>query len=291
MLVELIAIILPVIAVVALGYAWQRGGKPFEAQFVTRLVTMIGTPCLIFATLTSLEVPLAAYGQILVAGLTIMVCLAILGFASLRILGLSYRAFLPTLIFPNAGNLGLPLSFFAFGEEGLALAITFFSLVSILQFTAGQAIAVGAMSPARLLQTPIIYVLALAAIMIVTDAPVPRWLDNTVSLLAGVTIPLLLLSLGSSLARVQPQQLKVSLTVGICRLIIGFAVSVAVTQALGLDRVASGVLIIQTSAPAAVFNYLFAQLYGNRPEEVGGVVLVSTLLYFLLLPALLLLVL
>ena len=39
--------------------------------------------------------------------------------------------------------------------------------------------------------------------------------------------------------------------------------------------------------PAAVFNYLFAQLHGNRPEEVAGVVMLSTILSFLSLPLLL----
>ena len=291
MLEELGAIILPVVAVVILGYVWQRSGQRFEADFVTRLVTLIGTPCLIFATLTRLEVSLTSYGQILMAGGLILVGLAGLGLAALRLLRLSYRAFLPAIIFPNAGNLGLPISLFAFGEEGLGLAITFFALIAMLQFTVGQAIAAGSVSPARLLRTPIIYVLALAAIMVGTGTPTPTWLDNAVSLLAGITIPLLLLSLGSSLARVRPSQLKTSLTVGIIRMVIGFSVSVAVTQLLGLDRVASGVLIIQASAPPAVFNYLFAQLYGNRPEEVGGVLFTSTVMYFLALPALLLFVL
>ncbi len=291
MLGELGAIILPVLAVVALGYGWQRSGQRFETEFVTRLLTLIGTPCLIFATLTRVEVSPASYGQILTAGLLIVIVLACFGLVLLRLLRLSYRAFLPAIIFPNAGNLGLPLTLFAFGEEGLGLAITFFALLAVLQFTVGQAIAAGSVSPARLLRTPIIYVLVLAVIMVGTGTPTPRWLDNAVSLLAGMMIPLLLLSLGSSLARVRPSQLKTSATVGVMRMVIGFAVSVAVTHLLGLDRVASGVLIIQASAPPAVFNYLFAQLYGNRPEEVGGVVFISTVMYFLALPALLLFVL
>ncbi len=287
MFAELVAIILPVVAIVLLGYAWQHGGGQFEAEFVTRLVTMIGTPCLIFATLTRLEVSPAAYGQILLAGLLIVLGLGLLGALALHLLGLSQRAFLPTILLPNAGNLGLPLSLFAFGEEGLALAIVFFSIIAILQFTVGQGIAAGAMSPGRILRTPIIYVLALAAVVVGTGMPVPRWLDNTVTLLGGIAIPLLLLGLGSGLARFRLPQLRVSATVGALRLAIGFVVAVTVTQLMGLDRVASGVLIIQTTAPAAIFNYLFAQLYDNRPAEVGGTVFVSTVMYFLLLPLLL----
>jgi predicted permease len=39
--------------------------------------------------------------------------------------------------------------------------------------------------------------------------------------------------------------------------------------------------------PAAVFNYLFARMYGNRPDEVAGVILVSTLMSVITLPLIL----
>ena len=58
-------------------------------------------------------------------------------------------------------------------------------------------------------------------------------------------------------------------------------------EALGYEGAARGVLIIECTMPVAVFNYLYAQLHDNRPEEVAGTVLVSTVLSFLTLPALL----
>ena len=39
--------------------------------------------------------------------------------------------------------------------------------------------------------------------------------------------------------------------------------------------------------PAAAFNYLFAQRYRRAPEEVAGLVVISTALSFLTLPMLL----
>ena len=46
-------------------------------------------------------------------------------------------------------------------------------------------------------------------------------------------------------------------------------------------------MIIQSAMPVAVFNYLFAQLHNNRPEEVAGMVVLSTALSFATLPLLL----
>jgi malate permease and related proteins len=51
------------------------------------------------------------------------------------------------------------------------------------------------------------------------------------------------------------------------------------------------VLAIQSAMPVAVFNYLFAQLYRREPAEVAGMIVISTLISFVTLPALLLLVL
>ena len=44
-------------------------------------------------------------------------------------------SFLPALMFPNVGNMGLPLCLFAFGERGLALGIAFFTVAAAVQFT------------------------------------------------------------------------------------------------------------------------------------------------------------
>jgi predicted permease len=47
------------------------------------------------------------------------------------------------------------------------------------------------------------------------------------------------------------------------------------------------VVIVQSSMPVAVFNYLFALRYQREPELVAGAVLASSLAMFLLLPVLL----
>jgi predicted permease len=39
--------------------------------------------------------------------------------------------------------------------------------------------------------------------------------------------------------------------------------------------------------PSAVFNYLFARLYDNDPDQVAGIILISTVLSYLTLPLLL----
>lgn len=49
----------------------------------------------------------------------------------LRLTGMPPRVYLPSLVFPDIGNLGLPVCLFAFGQRGLALAIVFFAVTTV----------------------------------------------------------------------------------------------------------------------------------------------------------------
>lgn len=288
---QLAAIIAPVFACAAIGYLWARLRRPFETEFVTALVTNIGTPCLVASTLTKLSVDIGAFGHMALGAFAVFATVAAIGAIGLRLVGLPYHSYLPAVMFPNAGNMGLPLCLFAFGEPGLALAIGFFAVSATLQFTVGVGLAAGTASPRRLARIPLLYAVAISVALMVTETPLPGWIANTVDLLGGLTIPLMLIALGVSLARLRIASLKLSLAIALTRLLLGFAVGNAVAWAFGLDGMLAGVLILQASMPVAVFNYLFAQVYRRAPEEVAGAVVLSTFLSFASLPLLLLLVL
>jgi predicted permease len=291
LLAQLAAIVAPIFICAAIGYLWARLRRPFEAEFVTQIVTMVGTPFLVFSSLTALPLEMAIVGEMAGAALLAFISFAIVGIAVLRLMRLPLHSYLPALIFPNGGNMGLPLCLFAFGEKGLALAIVFFAVFSMLQFTLGVSIAAGSVEPGRLLRLPLIYAVAAALVFVATGIPVPGWLANSADLIGGLTIPLMLIALGVSLARLQIGSLRRSLVLSLVRLLAGAAIGFGIGWALGLSEVARGVLAIQSAMPVAVFNYLFAQLYRREPAEVAGMIVLSTLLSFVLLPLLLLLLL
>ncbi len=55
---------------------------------VTSLVFLLGTPCLVFSTLTKLEVDPAALGEIAFAAALALLCFMIVGAAILKLAGL-----------------------------------------------------------------------------------------------------------------------------------------------------------------------------------------------------------
>jgi predicted permease len=140
------------------------------------------------------------------------------------------------------------------------------------------------MSRASLLQTPMIYAVAISVAFMVADIEVPAWLANTTRLIGGMTIPLMLVTLGVTLAELRATAFWRALALSILRLGMGFAVGYGLAIALGFEGVARGVLIIECAMPVAVFNFLFAQRYDRTPSEVAGMVLISTLIALALLP-------
>ncbi|MAG96338.1 MAG: AEC family transporter [Alphaproteobacteria bacterium] len=290
MIGELFAIVAPVFCGAGIGFIWARLERPYDTEFVTTLTYNVGTPCLVFATLTRFEVSPATFGSMAGYAVLATLCFALVATLVLKLSGLALRPYLPSLMFPNAGNMGLPLCLFAFGEKGLALGIAFFTVTSLGNFTIGAAIAAGSTSWHVLVRTPLIYAIAAAALFVFSGSAPPAWLANTTRLIGGLMIPLLLITLGVSLARLKVADLRRGFWLSLLRLGMGIGVGIGLAELLDLEGVTRGVFIIDCAMPVAVFNYLFAQRYGNAPTHVAGMVVISSTLSFLTLPLLLLLV-
>jgi predicted permease len=264
---------------------------PFDNEFTTSLSSNIAMPCLIVATLARLEVGPEAFSQMALAGLVTVVATIVVAAVALKLVGYSQSVYLPSLVFGNTGNIGLPLCLFAFGEEGLALAIVFFTVFLVIQFTFGIWVSAGHSSIRILLRTPLVWAALVGMSLQQLGISLPIWIGNSVVLIGDLAIPLMLLTLGVSLAKLKVTSLGRSVALSVGRLVIGLAVGLAVAELLGMEGAARGILILESTMPVAVLNYLFAARYNRSPEEVAGLVLVSTTISFITLPGLLLLVL
>ena len=292
MIAEIFAIIAPIFVVAGLGHGWARIGRAFDTDFVTNIVLTLATPCLVFASLTKLDAGFADFGTIALAMLIALVSFAVFGMIFLRVMGgLPAHSYLPALIFGNQGNVGLPLAFFAFGDLGLGLAVTAFAVHSVVQFTAGVSIAAGTASLRQLFKAPVLYGVLASLPFLFTDVRPPEWIDNTVTLLGGLVIPLMLLTMGVALSRLKITRIRRSIAIASARLIGGLAIGLVVAEVLGLEGVLRGVLLIQTAMPVAIFNYVFAVRYQREPEDIAAAIVISTLASLVTMPLVLSLIL
>lgn len=287
MLAELFAVIAPIVVCAGVGYVWARCGEPFPAAFVSALVSRIGAPCLIVSTLTEVDVSPRLLSDVAIAVALVLAATGAGAWLLCRAAGLERRSMVAPLVFPNTGNMGLPLALFAFGEQGLAIALAIFLLISFAHFTLGVALVSGTSPWRSALGSPIVWAGVISIALVLLQWPLPRWLANSVGLLGDFSIPLMLMTLGVSLAQLRVSDLRRSLALGAARLVLGLAVGVGVSALLGLEGVMRSVVILQSAMPVAVFNYLLAHRYQAQPQAVAGMVVTSTVLAFAGLPLLL----
>jgi len=286
LVLQIASILAPGACLATIGLAWQRLGQPFPVGFVTTLVINVCLPALLFHTLASATVSLEAIATLALATLVVHILFVPLAVLALRVGGKDWRLCVAHVV-GNTGNLGLPVCLLAFGEEGLAYAMTFFAVQCILLFTAGEAIYAGSASLGRALRSPILHAVWLGLLVRVANVPVPDFAMETLVLLGQVVIPLMLITLGVSLAGMRARALSSSMLWSLLRTALAIAIGFGVAALFALEGVARGVLIIETAVPVAVFNFLLAEKHGHDSAEVSGLILVTHLGALLYLPVLL----
>jgi predicted permease len=291
LLAEIFSVIAPLVVLAGAGWVWAKRGKPYQVDQISLLVTNFGTPCLVIHSLLDAEVDRSMIGTMAFATLIALAVFMAINAAILRVMNLSVRDYVGGLTFPNAGNAGLSLSLFAYGQPGLALGIIFFAVTSLSNFTLGQSILAGRGNLGAVLRSPMIWAVLIGVAGNLLQIHPPLWIMRSLQVGGGIAIPLMLFTLGVSLATLQVSDLKRGLLLSALRLIAGIAAGFGLSELLGLDGAARGVFIIQCAMPVAVVNYIFAVRYNRDPQTMASLVVISTLLSFATLPALLALVL
>jgi predicted permease len=189
-----------------------------------------------------------------------------------------------TSMFMNAGNLGLPVIRFAFGEQALALGSLYFVTNSTLAYSLGVLIA--SMGRATLgvaiknaLKAPAVYALALAFLSLRLGWKLPMPVGRTVELLGDAAVPSMLVLLGMQLnqARWVGNLKPLALTSGL-RLLVSPLLAIGMTLAMGITGAARQAGVIEAGMPVAVLNTVLSTEYDVEPAFVSAAVLVTTLL-------------
>jgi predicted permease len=297
-LVELFADnILPILIVAGAGYVLQRLLK-IDPRPVSQVIFYSFTPCLVFTLLISATDVTDQILRMVGLATVVMTVIGVLSLVVARIARLDRRltaALILASTFMNAGNYGLSLNLFAFGESGLALASLFFLTSSVLTNSVGVYVAsAGRLPPLAalkgLLRVPSLYAVPAALIVRSAGWTIPIPIQRPIDLLSQATIPSLLLLLGIQIANSGfPRQKGPLLMTAALRLIVSPAVAWALAPMLGLTLVARQAGIIEAAMPTAVLSTVIALEFDAQPDFVTGAVLATTLLSPLTITPLLLL--
>jgi hypothetical protein len=197
---------------------------------------------------------------------------------------------------PNVGNMGLPVSQLAFGELGLQIAVMNFVAGAVLVNSAGIAIAAtagGSRRDALLapLKYPALYAALLGIIVNVSGIDLPTAIDAPAASLGAAAVPTMLVVLGLQLSNLRGgDDLVDTFAVNAARLLISPAAAWLAAEALGIEGVTRGTLIVLAAMPTAVSAIILATTFNARPMFVTQVVVSSTLVSMVTLSVLIALV-
>ncbi len=284
--IKLIDVLFPVFFIIGVGYYLGKKDPNFDTTFITNFAGNIGTPAMIFYTITTTGVTLDVFIEYFIYAVIIIAGFAIVGFIFLFILKKDTITELPPLILPNTGNMGVPICLFAYGTEGLGVASAIASVIILFHFTIGVLLAKKSFSLDVLVKNVPIYGIIIAVLFLYFEWEVPGYIENTTFLLTYTTIFLVLMSLGIALTRLKVVSWTHASILGAVRVVIGPIIGFALIKFLGLTGFAAGVLLIQSSMPSAVLTYLVGSLYSEKKavDNVASVIVTSTLMSFISVP-------
>jgi predicted permease len=286
MLQQLIGIVFPIFGLVAVGYLYARRHAPDMAA-ANKVNLEVFTPALIFSVLSGENFELAAYSELALAGLVVVLGSGVLAWPVARLAGWRSKAFVPPMMFSNSGNMGLPLAVLAFGEAALPAAMVLFLVENTLHFTVGNAMLEGRVHPLVLLRMPMLQAtlagLAVALLDVAVWAPLAVALD----LLGEVAIPLMLFSLGVRMTSVDLQDWRIGVVGAVVCPLSGLALAWPAALLFDIQGVQYAQLMVFGALPPAVLNFMLAEKFGESPQAVASIVLLGNLASVVTIPVVL----
>jgi predicted permease len=283
---KLIDVIVPVFALIGIGYYLGKKNPTFDTKFITTFAANFGSPALVFYAISSTGINFNLFINYFFYTLLAVIGFSIIGLIFLVVQKRDYISELPPLILPNCGNMGLPICLFAYGKLGLGVASAISSVIIISHFTLGIFLASKKISFKVLIESAPVYAVLIAVAFLYYDIQPPKFIENTAFLLAYSTIALILMSLGIALTKLKVFSLKNSIISTFIRLILGPIVGLGLIYFFDLKGIPAGVLLIQCSMPSAILTYLVGSMYSSKKvvNSIASTIVVSTILSFLTIP-------
>ena len=283
--VKIFEVIFPVFFVIGIGYYLGKKNPKFATNFITNFAGNIGTPAMIFYTVTTTGITLSIFIHYFAYAILMIGGFAVIGLIFLFLLKKDLSMELPPLILPNTGNMGVPICLFAYGTQGLGVASAVASVIILFHFTLGVFLAKKKFSFDILIKSPPVYAIIVSVFFLYFDIKTPLFLENTTFLLTYATIFLVLMSFGIALTRFK-FSFRDSIIFSFLRVIIGPIIGFGVIYYFDLSGFPAGVLLIQSAMPSAILNYLVGSMYSPKKivDSIASTIVTSTLMSFITIP-------
>ncbi len=283
MITRLLGIILPVFAVVMVGYIYGRIAKPSMAG-ANKANMDVFLPVLIFVALSSKEFDLAANGLLGVVGVCIVLISGLVAWPFAKLLHGDPKTFVPPMMFNNGGNMGVPLALLAAGQQGLSMMVFLFVTSNLLHFTLGLWIIRRKISWYDVVLNPVVVATVAGTTAGLLHLVIPPWIGVSLKMIGDIAFPLMLFALGVRLCDVSFEHWEEGLVGAIVCPLTGLLAAALTLWLIPLSPMQQGMVWVFASLPPAVLNFLIADRYQQEPAKVAAIVLIGNLGSVLFVP-------
>jgi predicted permease len=288
--IRVVEITFPIFSIVALGLFCGYKLRP-DMSIANRLNMDVFCPALLFSVITGQNVDLRDFLPLLTAGFVVVLGSGLLIWPFCRWLDIHPRTLVPTSMFNNCGNMGLPLIALTFGESFLPIAVILFIVSNTLHFTLGMFWInrdhTSLLGRIGSVFSPITLVSLLAMLLVLYGISVHETILRPIDMLGEISIPLMLFALGVRLYGASLQDLRIGLIGALACPISGLIMVILVVPFVDLNPTELGALFLFSCLPPAVLNYMFAERFDQEPKKVASIVIVGNALSIITLPLIL----
>jgi hypothetical protein len=291
---DILKTIFPIFVIIFLGWGLRRLDFMQEGfvKPANRLVYFVAIPAMIFREIA--EAALADHFRLVLVAATLspILIISLVGLATVRGIKLQRKqvgTFLQCSFHGNLGYIGLAVAFYFLGNDGLTRASILAGFVMLLQnFLAVVALSRFNSNPEqktsilsllrRILLNPVIVSAMAGMAFSLSGLSLPVILDRSLKILSGMALPLALLVIGTSLSFAQMrQQLRMTLVIGVFKLMLLPALGLALFYFMGFDRVEYLPALILLASPTATVTYVMASEMAGDADLATAAISVTTL--------------
>lgn len=308
--------VIPVFVIIAAGWWARRAGLLEEkaSSALNQYVFYFAVPAMMFLATSKFSLSEVINGPFLLAYFLASVLTVTIGFIPYRALGikgpLDSMVVALNNVWANTIYMGVPLFFFIFGEKG-TLPVVMATLTTNMVFifcmalfanmedeaTDGDGKHIGTgQKKASLpelfikifLKNPVMLAPILGMLVSYLQLPVPKPLDNLLSMVAPSAAPVALFSLGLALygLKIQGNLFQLSWITGV-KLLVHPLMAFIIVTVMDLEPFWAASTVLLSALPTGAMVYVLAQQYEKRVDLSSSVIFSTTVLSILTLAVLL----
>jgi len=283
MVFQIFNILFPVLFISLLGFIYGKF-QNINMDITNKINLDVFIPILIFYAISEKLPSITMLGYFSLGAVLVVFGSGVILYPLVKLLKIDVNSFLPSMMFNNSINLGLPLALFAFQEEAMAMFIAL-SLVQVIgQFTVAVVMYGGSLNLFNLLKNPVVIATIFGLVFNYFEFHLPTLLLPSIEMLSKVAIPLILFSLGVRLTNVELKHWKIGLLGAVLSPVAGLIMAFIAIWIFDYSQLQKSLLILFAVLPPAVLNAILAEKYKKSSQMVASIVAVGTLFSIIYIP-------